>query len=169
MALTGNSFFGKLMLFVVIAAIILGAVTLLPHLSTVAGSDYIPLSDKHNPAHTPNHLNPQVTAMVQTVITQWTTYGPPSGPDWKCAILKLGETAVRWIFWHQTGFSTTGVPKGDLTWFDKVTWQDGYPLKSGNTVYDLPTDLRNNPDYPGAQMVPTDCDKMPPLPGLPAQ
>lgn len=59
-------------------------------------TDFIPISDKHNPDHTPI-LNPEAKARVENIFTNVWNAGPPTDPDTRCVAMKLGETAFRWI------------------------------------------------------------------------
>jgi hypothetical protein len=156
-------------MFLVLTACLFAAAAycLTPHQTIQLGTDLIPLSDAHNPAHTPL-LNPDAQSRVEGVINSWTRYGPPNDKQkTRCVEMLLSGVPVRWLVWNFTKFSTFGVPRGELSWFDKNGWQDSYPNKSGDTLTDTPTDLRSDPNV---AMQEVNCSDFPTLPPLtPAQ
>lgn len=117
-------------------------------LQATVGTDYIPLGLGHHPDHSPL-ADTEALARVEAI----NFASPPPNPDLqrylntvRCVMMMLGDTPVRFIIWRFTGFSSTGVPMGDVSWFDKLGWQDSYALKSGDTLTNVPKDLRGNSD-----------------------
>jgi len=151
--------------FVLIALLVVSvALVAFPHPNVAPIVDFIPISSAHNPAHTPV-LSPEATTRVDTIVTIWTVQGPPppENTDIRCVLLKSGETAIRWLIWQKTGLSATGLPRGNLSWFDKLGWEDSYPDKSGVTLTDVPKDLRDNPEI---SMQEVSCKDFPTLPPM---
>lgn len=153
--------------FVLISLLIVSVVLVaFPHPNVAPIVDFIPISAKHNQEHTPN-LSPEAATRVDTIVTIWTVQGPPppENTDLRCVIMKAGETAIRWLIWQKTGLSATGIPRGNLSWFDKLGWEDSYANKSGATLTDVPTDLRDNPEI---SMQEVSCKDFPTLPPMAA-
>lgn len=133
---------------------------------------YLPRDGSHNPAHDVENNLAAATATL-TALSTWTTTGPGGmGPDNKvrCVVMKAGEAVVRFLIWNRTGYSTTGIPRGDLMWWHATPpegiqpWADFYPGKSGNTLTNVPQDLVENSNI---RMEEWDCNNFPTPPALP--
>lgn len=147
----------------VVLAVLLGSL----YLMSLQTPNYIPVSTSHNLVHSPA-LDADARTRVEVLISFWTKAGPPLDPNRvKCIVMMLANVPTRWIVWTLTGFSSTGIPRGDLSWFDRFGWEGSYPNKSGATLLDTPTDLRGNSQI---SMEEVSCNDFPTLPPLsPAQ
>lgn len=132
------------------------------------GKIFIPTSPDH-------HIEHNVTAgseawEIAQQASQALNGGPrPPDDEIRCLILKIGDKAARALVWVFTHTTSTGVPRGDVVWWHAKTpnggpqWGGGYGNKSGNTLTNVPKDLRDL----DAHVEESSCDDpnfpMPPL------
>ncbi|PKN02612.1 hypothetical protein CVU76_01065 [Candidatus Dojkabacteria bacterium HGW-Dojkabacteria-1] len=125
---------------------------------------YIPVSPEHKEAHTVVAGSSNVATQVFADLkNRWPPDPNEQDPIKKvvCYALKSGNQVLRYLVWAGTNYSATGIPRGNLSW-----WQFGpsgpeaygYGGKSFETMRNVPKDLAGK----GYTIDPVGCDSFTP-------
>lgn len=128
-------------------------------------SAYIPVSPEHKEAHTvvagSSNVATQVFADLQR---RWPPDPNENDPTKQvlCYVLKYGGQVMRYLVWAGTNLSATGLPRGNLSWwqYHPTTGPEayGYGGKSLQTMQNVPKDLQGQ----GYTIEPSSCNNFTP-------
>ena len=129
---------------------------------TLAG--YIPVTEEHKQAHTVVVGSSNVATQVFADLSNRWPPDPNENSEIRkvlCYVLKSGSKVVRYLVWAGVEYSATGLPRGNLSW-----WQYGpngaeaygYSGKSLRTMQNVPTDLQGK----GYSIEQSSCDNFTP-------
>lgn len=121
-------------------------------------AQYIPVTQDHDTNHT---VVAGSSTIATTIFTELLNKWPPKDNNTRCFILKKGPEILRYLVWSFTNLSSTGIPRGNLSW-----WQYGpegpeaysYQGKSLRTMKTLPKDLEGQ----GYDIEDIDCNSISP-------